>query len=203
MDLLTPIFIKMVSFTSKASTNCCSLAFHSTRMASLPVNLVVSKSKIMITGRNQQYLTMALSYIEIGKIASKSNSSLKKTSDFQNAIAYQLFHSIELFYKFMLANKGITKKIHALSKLEEEYRKIYTEEKYKIEHPFNFSDYKSCYLNHNEDELVARHFEKFSSNYMDQHLRYPANKNTGGYSYNIDPSIFERVEKKFIFLASC
>lgn len=94
---------------------------------------------------------MALSYIEIGKISSESNSDLSRTSDFQNAIAYQLFHAIELFYKFVLAKKGITMKIHVLAKLDEEYRNIYPEEKYRIEHHFDFSNYKGCDLNEIEN----------------------------------------------------
>lgn len=156
-----------------------------------------------MTDRNQQYLTMALSYIEIGKIASKSDSDLRQTSDCQNAIAYQLFHAFELFYKFMLAKKGITKKTHILSNLDEEYRRVYPEEKYRIEHPFDFSNYESCFLNKNENELVATHFEKFNPNLMNQHLRYPTNENTGGYSYKIDTSIFEEIKEKFLFLACC
>ncbi|TOQ06401.1 hypothetical protein CGH02_24355, partial [Vibrio parahaemolyticus] len=72
---------------------------------------------------NQEYLSMAIAYIEIGKVAASSNSDLINTHEFENAIAYQLYHSVELFYKYMLLNKGVTKKGHDLAELENEYRK--------------------------------------------------------------------------------
>lgn len=145
---------------------------------------------------------MALSYIEIGKIASNSDSDLKNTSDFQNAIAYQLFHAIELFYKYMLGRKSITIKTHSLSILYKEYTKIYPEEKFKLDHPFDFSNYECSNLNKNEKDIARNHLEKFSLNLMDQHLRYPADIKTGGYLYSIDASTFESIKIQMLSLGN-
>lgn len=151
---------------------------------------------------NQQYLTMALAYIEVGEIVSNSDSDQKNTSDFQNAIAYQLFHAIELFYKFMLGRRGVIKKTHTLAVLDEEYRRLYPEEKFRINYPFYFSEYECSDLNENEKELVKKHLEKFNPKFMDQHLRYPADNNTGGYSFIIDASTFQSVRAQMLLLVN-
>ena len=148
---------------------------------------------------NLHHLSMILAYLEIGKISAKANTELKNTSEFQNAIAYQLFHAIELFYKYMLLKKGITKKIHNLAILEEEYEKKFPLPEYKLDHPFDFSNYES--YNGEEEQIAQEHLEKFKPKFMDQHLRYPNNQNTGGYSYQIEACIFEDMEKKIINLS--
>jgi len=84
---------------------------------------------------------MAFAYIEIGRIVSTSASELSNTSDFENAKAYQLYHAIELFYKYMIIRKtGRVEHTHDLKKLEDKYFKVYPDEKFKIDHPFNFSN---------------------------------------------------------------
>lgn len=57
------------------------------------------------TTGNQQFLSMAMAYIEVGRISATSETELKHDHDYNNAVAYQLFHAIELFYKYMIKNK--------------------------------------------------------------------------------------------------
>src|SRR5690606_36622799 len=104
---------------------------------------------------------MALAYIEIGKVSASSDSELKNTSEYENAIAYQLYHSVELFYKYMLLKKGITKKGHDIAVLEIEYKKYYPDVQYQLEHPFDFSNYEASDLNPGEAAMAADHMQKF------------------------------------------
>ena len=43
--------------------------------------------------------------------------------------------------------------------------------------------YFSCELNIGEQEMYEQHIRTFKPEFMDQHIRYPADKKTGGYSY--------------------
>ncbi|EGS6501168.1 hypothetical protein CGI39_24155 [Vibrio parahaemolyticus] len=151
---------------------------------------------------NQEYLSMAIAYIEIGKVAASSNSDLINTHEFENAIAYQLYHSVELFYKYMLLNKGVTKKGHDLAELENEYRKYFAKDKFKLNHPFDFSDYEASSLNPSEEEMVNAHLRQFKPEFMDQHLRYPSNHNTGGYSYKFDAPYFDSIKAQMLNIAA-
>lgn len=144
------------------------------------------------------YLAMALAYLEIGKVSAESESELRNTHEFENAIAYQLYHSVELFYKYMLSRKGVTKKIHDIAALEKEYRDQYPDEQYKLDHPFDFSNYEASVLNPDEDAKVEEHLGKFKPEFMDQHLRYPSSNNTGGYSYKFEPCYFGRIKENVL-----
>ncbi|MEZ8472492.1 hypothetical protein AB6C60_01275 [Vibrio cyclitrophicus] len=155
-----------------------------------------------MSNNNQQYLSMALAYIEIGRVSAEANSELKNTSDFENAIAYQLYHSVELFYKYMLLNKGVTKKVHDLASLEIEYKKYFPEDEYQLDHPFDFSNYEASELNPDEEKIAEEHFDKFKPKYMDQHLRYPSNQNTGGYLYRFESDYFKSIEEKMLNISS-
>lgn len=144
---------------------------------------------------DHQFLSIAIAYLEIGKVAAKAETELRNDADYQNAIAYQLFHAVELFYKQMIKNKtGSVSHIHDLKKLEEEYTSLYPDLSHKLDHPFNFSNYCSCELNPGEDDLYAAHISKFKPKFMDQHLRYPADGRTGGYSFGLDDSVFEEMK---------
>lgn len=145
---------------------------------------------------------MALAYLEIGKISASSNSKLKDTHEFENAIAYQLYHAVELFYKYMLLGKGVTKMVHDIAELENEYEKHFSDEKYKLDHPFDFSSYKASSLNPEEEELAKAHLQQFKPKFMDQHLRYPSSHNTGGYSYKLEPSYFNDIEKQMLSIVA-
>lgn len=146
---------------------------------------------------HDQFLSMAFAYLEIGRIVSISTSELSNTSEFENAKAYQLYHAIELFYKYMIIRKkGKIGHIHDLKKLEDEYVKIYPDKNFKLEHPFNFSDDQFSIHNENEKYLAKQHMEKFKPRYMDQHLRYPIDGRTGGYSFYLDESVFETMKEK-------
>ena len=151
---------------------------------------------------NQKFLSMALAYIEIGKISAEANSVLKNTSEYENAIAYQLYHSIELFYKYMLSKKGIAMKLHDISKLETEYKKKFPEKRYQFEHPFDFSNYEASNLNPNEAEMAEAHFQKFKTGQMNQHLRYPSNGNIGGYSYKFDSWYFDSIKEQMLRISA-
>lgn len=144
-----------------------------------------------------QFLSMAFAYIEIGRIVSTSASELSNTSDFENAKAYQLYHAIELFYKYMIIRKtGRVEHTHDLKKLEDKYFKVYPDEKFKIDHPFNFSNDQFCIHNVNEKSLSTQHMDNFKPRYMDQHLRYPIDEQTGGYSFLLEESVFETMKEK-------
>lgn len=141
---------------------------------------------------------MALAYLEIGKVAAKSESKLKNTHDFENAIAYQLYHSIELFYKHMLSRIGVIKKSHDIAMLEMEYRKKYSEERHRLDHPFDFSNYEANFLNISEGAKVHVHLGGFKPDLMNQHLRYPGNGNTGGYSYKFEACYFDNIKERML-----
>jgi hypothetical protein len=152
----------------------------------------------LVSNSNQEFLSMALAYIEIGKVSAESDSELKNTSEYENAIAYQLYHSIELFYKYMLLKKGLTKKGHDIAVLEIEYKKFYQEEQYQLDHPFDFSSYQASDLNYGEAEMAENHMKKFKPEFMDQHLRYPNNYNTGGYSYKFESCYFDSIKEQML-----
>lgn len=145
---------------------------------------------------------MALAYIEIGKVATLAESDLKNTHEYENAVAYQLYHAVELFYKYMLSKKGITKKGHDIAVLEEEFKGLFPGKQFQITHPFEFSNYDACELNSGELQLAKAHMEKYKPEIMDQHLRYPSVNDTGGYSYSIDSSYFESIKDQILQLSA-
>lgn len=152
-----------------------------------------------LTTGNQQFLSMTMAYIEAGRILAAGETELKYDRDYNNAVAYQLFHAIELFYKYMIKIKeGSIDHIHDLMVLEGKYSRLYPGENHKINHPFDFSGYEASELNDGENELVNDHLSKFKPKYLDQHLRYPIDERTGGYSFSLDPSIFETVKNEML-----
>ncbi|MBN4055290.1 hypothetical protein JYU12_00950 [bacterium AH-315-K03] len=155
-----------------------------------------------MSNNNQEFLSMALAYIEIGKVSAEADSELINTSGYDNAIAYQLYHSVELFYKYMLLKRGITKKGHDIASLEKKYRNHFSEERYQLEHPFDFSNYESCDLNPGETKMAEAHFQKFKPEFMDQHLRYPSNHNTGGYSYKFETCYFDSIKEQMLIISA-
>lgn len=148
--------------------------------------------------KGKGFLSMALAYIEIGKVSSHSDSELKNTDEYEKAIAYQLYHSLELFYKYMLLKKGMEIKGHDILALEFEYRTRFSEKCYRLEHPFGFSNLECSNLNKNEEKVIKGHLEKFKLDFMDQHLRYPGNHNTGGYSFKFDPCLFDSIKEQML-----
>jgi len=145
---------------------------------------------------------MALAYIEISKVSAEVDSELKNTSEYENAIAYQLYHSVELFYKYMLLKKGVTKKIHDLAALETEYRIQFPEERYQLEQPFDFSNYEASDLNPGVAEMAEAHLKKFKPKFMDQHLRYPSNHNTGGFSHKFESCYFDGIKEQMLRISA-
>jgi hypothetical protein len=166
------------------------------------VNRALAIKESSVSNSNQEFLSMALAYIEIGKVSAEADSELKNTSEYENTIAYQLYHSVELFYKYMLLKKGITKKGHDIAALETKYRSHFSEERYQIEHPFDFSSYEACDLNPGEAAMAETHFQKFKPEFMDQHLRYPSNHNTGGYSYKFEPCYFDSIKEQMLRISA-
>lgn len=75
-------------------------------------------------------------------MSAEADSELKNTSEYENAIAYQLYHSVELFYKYMLLKKGVTKKSNDLAALETEYRIQFPGERYQLEQPFDLLTFR-------------------------------------------------------------
>ena len=148
---------------------------------------------------DDQFLSMAVAYLEIGKAAAGFDTEFKNSYEYQNAVAYQLYHAMELFFKYMINNKiGVIKRIHDLAKLEQEYSELFPGVQYQVEHPLNFTKYESCEFNEDESKLVGDHFIKFKPEFMDQHLRYPTNEKTGGYSFSLEPSVFENVRNRIL-----
>lgn len=140
---------------------------------------------------------MAIAYLEVGKAAAQAETDFRNDADYQNAIAYQLFHAVELFYKQMINNKtGSVSNIHDLKKLEEEYISLYPDPSDRLNHPFDLSNYSYCELNSRENDLYAEHVSQFKQKLMDQHLRYPADGRTGGYSFSFDDLVFEEIKRK-------
>lgn len=147
----------------------------------------------------EEFLNMAIAYLEIGKVASEAETDFKHVHEYENAIAYQMFHAVELFYKYMIRKKiGSIPHTHKLKILENKYIELYSGSDYKVDHPFQFDKYKPCELNIGEMELQQKHVEQFKPDFMDQHLRYPRNNQTGGYSYSIDSSLFVKMKHDFL-----
>ena len=143
---------------------------------------------------------MSLEYLRIGKIASCASNN---TGEYDNAVAYQLFHALELFIKYAILLKDEKKEeilIHDLSKLTSMYEELYVEEIFKIDNLFNFSSYLPSKQNIDEEKLVKEHLKQFKLRIMDQHLRYPPDSKTGGYSFKFDSSIFKEFEQKFEYI---
>lgn len=144
------------------------------------------------------FFSMALAYIEVGRVAASASMSIKCLGDYENAVAYQLFHAMELFYKAMISNAGQSvKHTHDLCGLENQYKSCFSDPLYHFENPFNFSSYEPEPLNQNEMHLAQSHFENFKPTYMSQHLRYPPDHRTGGYSFSFDESFFTAMKEKF------
>ncbi len=152
-----------------------------------------------------EFLSMAIAYLKIGRVASNAHTVYEDAYEYEyeNAIAYQLFHAVELFYKYMIKKRtGSVPHTHKLRELEEEYLGLYSGSKYKVDHPFKFDDYQPCGLNENESGLYKKHIEQFSPDFMDQHLRYPSDHRTGGYSFSIDSSSFEEMHEQFLLISA-
>lgn len=143
------------------------------------------------------YFSMSLAYLEIGEYAAAKDSN---SGDYQNALAYQFFHALELFLKYAILLKTREKELrtHDLNTLSKTYYQLYPDEIYHIDNPFDFSDYQAEPLNPNEKELFKKHTERFDLKIMDQHLRYPASEKNGGYSFKLDSDIFSNMREKFI-----
>ncbi len=150
-----------------------------------------------------EFLNMAIAYLEIGRVSVIADTDFKHVHEYENAIAYQMFHAVELFYKYMIKKKtGSAPYTHKLKELEESYLKLYPSDDYKIDHSFKFEEYHPCELNKGELELHQQHIKQFKPAFMDQHLRYPRDHRTGGYSFSLDCSSFEKMNKQFLRISS-
>ena len=144
----------------------------------------------------ESYFSMCLAYLDIGEISAKNSNN---TGEYQNAVAYQLYHALELFVKYaILKNTGSVKNIHDFSKLFGEYDSLYPSDEYRIEHPFDFSSYEPYELNVGEQEMYENHINQFKPKFMDQHLRYPLDEKTGGFLYKIDSDYFSSMKEKLM-----
>ncbi|NIY91152.1 hypothetical protein [Vibrio diazotrophicus] len=142
----------------------------------------------------EQYFTMSLAYLELGKVAASVDQSWDK---YQQAVAYQMLHASELFLKFAILNKTKHNSIieHSINKLLNRYEELYPDADYKIHLPFDFRE--NTGKSKAERALIQAHMEQFNPKFMDQHLRYPSNHNTGGYTFFFDVSYFEQIKKQF------
>ena len=96
---------------------------------------------------------------------------------------------------------GPIPRTHNLSELEDAYTKLYPDQSFIFDHPFDFGSYQACDLNESEQSLAEHHIEKFKPKYMDQHLRYPSDYRTGGYSFSFDSSLFDVLKRKMLSIS--
>ena len=149
-----------------------------------------------IAKNSEAYFSMSMAYLELGGVAARHQN---ETGEYQNAVAYQLYHALEIFLKYaILKRTGSHRKGHDLKILFGEYYNLYTEKKYHIESPFDFTTYEASDLNIKEKEMWLNHLNQFNPEIMDQHLRYPPDKKTGGYSFKIESDIFTNMKNKFL-----
>ncbi len=143
---------------------------------------------------------MSIAYLKVGEVAArhKDKTGEHQTGEYQNAVAYQLYHALELFLKYAILKKNQSVgRTHDIGKLHSEYNGIYPKDEFRIEHPFDFSDYEPCALNIGEKQMYESHIATFKPNLMDQHLRYPPDTKTGGYSFSIDSETFILMRETF------
>ena len=58
----------------------------------------------------ESYFNMCMAYLDIGEISTKNENN---TGEYQNAVAYQLYHALELFVKYLILKKtGNVKKVN-------------------------------------------------------------------------------------------
>jgi len=153
-------------------------------------------------GKNnyESYFSMSMAYLDIGELSSKKGND---TGEYQNAVAYQLYHALELFVKYaILKNTGDVKNTHDFSKLFIEYDSLYPNDEFRIEHPFDVTSHEPCELNIGEQKMYEKHINQFKPEFMDQHLRYPPDDKTGGYSYKIDDDYFNLIREKLMAIYS-
>ena len=101
----------------------------------------------------------------------------------------------------MKKTRSVTK-THDIAILECEYKSHYPGSDFKLKHPFDFSSYEASEFNLGETELMQAHIAQFKPSYMDQHLRYPNNHNTGGFSYQLEKSYFEFIKNEIQRISS-
>lgn len=148
----------------------------------------------------ESYFYMSLAYLEVGEISANIENN---SGEYQNAVAYQLYHALELFVKYaILKKKGLVSPIHDLGKLFKEFDELYPDNMFRIEHPFDFSSYEPCELNIGEKVMCEKHINQFKPEIMDQHLRYPPDHKTGGYSFKIESNYFISMKDKFLEIHS-
>ena len=154
----------------------------------------------MSANNYESYFSMCMAYLDIGEFSAKNDNN---TGEYQNAVAYQMYHALELFVKYaILKSTGNVKNIHDFSKLFSEYDSLYPSDEYRIEHPFDFTSYEPCELNVGEQEMYENHINQYKPEIMDQHLRYPPDDKNGGYSYKIDSDYFKSVKEKLMTIYS-
>ncbi len=145
---------------------------------------------------SEAYFLMSMAYLELGEVAAQHQN---ETGEYQNAVAYQLYHALEIFLKYAILKKtGRHKKGHDLRVLFEEYNNLYAKKIYRIESPFDFTTYEASDLNIGEKEMFSNHLNQFNPKIMDQHLRYPPDIKTGRYSFRIESGIFSNMKNKFL-----
>lgn len=50
----------------------------------------------------EAYFLMSLAYLDVGEVAAKNSNN---TGEYHNAVAYQLYHALELFVKYAILKK--------------------------------------------------------------------------------------------------
>jgi hypothetical protein len=142
----------------------------------------------------EQYFSMSLAYLDLGAVAAARENHWDM---YQQAVAYQMLHASELFLKFAILSKTQKDSIkeHSIGNLLSWYEELYPEAEFTLDLPFDFRENSG--KSKAERAQIQSHIEQFNPKFLDQHLRYPSNQNTGGYSFHFDPSYFEAMKARF------
>jgi hypothetical protein len=125
----------------------------------------------------EQYFSMSLAYLNIGTTVAAKESHWDM---YQQAVAYQMLHAGELFLKFAILCKTQEDSIqeHSINKLISWYEELYPESEFALELPPDFRE--NTGKSKAERAVIQSHIEQFKPKFLDQHLRYPSDHNTGG-----------------------
>lgn len=137
------------------------------------------------------FFDKSMGFLKIAHIASlQKDEKTFSTDHYQNTIAYLCYHSFELFLKFCILakcrdkqefEKTLEKFDHNITKLYDKYTALYPNERYEVDHPFDFTVQQNDTYNVGEAELYANHIKKYPMHIIDQYLKYPFDR-TGKYT---------------------
>ncbi len=124
---------------------------------------------------SQALFDKSAAFLEVAIISSKEKSSFRyNTSEYSNVTAYLTHHSIELFLKFAISafTNETPEQTHDIKKLYDEYNKLYTGSKFKLDIPQNT---EMEFLGFTNAQIQEYH--ESNRLHIDMQLRYPVGNN--------------------------